>query len=96
MKSAHRLFRYLAITAALLIASPSTSADPSGAPQSPPDLKALDINQDGNVSKDEFMALGGSEKSFEQSDVNSDKNLDKDELEKALIISRNPNRTEQP
>lgn len=97
MKSTQGLFGYLAITGVLLIASPAANAaNPTGAPQSPPDLKALDINQDGNVSKDEFMALGGSEESFQRSDANSDKNLDQGELEKALIISRNPNKAEQP
>ena len=97
MKSTQGLFGCLVITGALLIASPvANAANPTEAPPSPPDLKALDINQDGKVSKDEFMALGGSEASFQQGDVNSDKNLDQGELEKALVINRNPNKVEQP
>lgn len=84
MNPTQRLLAPVAMIGVLTMsAMPAIAATPAEAPQSQIDFKSVDINQDGNVSKEEFMALGGTEDVFLQSDINSDKNLDKEELEKA-------------
>lgn len=46
-------------------------------------LSAYDKNKDGMVSKDEFLAKGGTEKTFSARDVNGNGQLDKAELSKS-------------
>ena len=46
-------------------------------------LSAYDKNSDGMVSKEEFMAKGGTEKTFAARDANGDGQLDKAELIKS-------------
>lgn len=51
--------------------------DPTGG------LSAFDKDKDGAVSKEEYMATGGTEKSFATYDMNGDGKLDKSEFGKA-------------
>ena len=46
-------------------------------------LKRLDINSDGVVKRDEFLAAGGTNADFDRIDLNSDGGLDENELEVA-------------
>ncbi|HQT31138.1 MAG TPA: hypothetical protein PLE48_00075 [Thiobacillus sp.] len=48
-----------------------------------PDFKAYDQNSDGMVSLEEFVALGGSGKTFLSEDANGDNQLSSDEWVKA-------------
>lgn len=47
------------------------------------DMSAYDINKDGSVSKEEFLAKGGKEKDFSAVDANGDGQLDRAEFAKA-------------
>ncbi|MFP5417550.1 MAG: EF-hand domain-containing protein [Gammaproteobacteria bacterium] len=46
-------------------------------------LSAFDKNKDGVISKDEYVATGGTDKTFTMYDVNGDGKLDKSEFGKA-------------
>lgn len=79
MNQTKRVMVSLVISGAMTMAAlPVVAATPQEQPKA--ELKSIDIDQDGNVSQDEYMALGGTEDSFRKSDVNSDNKLDKEEL----------------
>lgn len=84
MNQTQRVIVNLAITSMFAVALPVIAAAPIEATQPQADLKSIDINQDGNISKEEYMVLGGTEDTFKQSDLNDDKKLDNEELKNAL------------
>jgi len=53
------------------------------AEQDPSGLSAFDKNKDGAISKEEYMATGGTDKTFAMYDLNGDSKLDKTEFGKA-------------
>ena len=44
------------------------------------EMRRLDLNQDGLVSRKEFVAAGGTSEEFEKADINKDQMLDLEEL----------------
>lgn len=77
-------FRYLALIGLLCAFTAAPALAASDAPAAAaPSFKTYDTNDDGMISKEEYVAQGGKEQDFQAYDTNKDNSLSIDEFVKA-------------